>query len=216
MRVRAAQILRYIFRCLDFVHCFITTAVSFPRSKAGVGSARGCALSSDMSGPLQKAIGVMRRASLAAALAMSVAGPVMRKAWPHLTDWQDNGRVPAKSNYPMARMSRSSAVQLMMYLATKANFSSTYAVPATALILICAPAPTTRRALSPATGASRPETSLARSGRADGDRFQVVARASSFVATLIVITHGGRQSVVIRSHDAQASIKGASISLKRS
>jgi hypothetical protein len=54
------------------------------------------------------------------------------------------------------------------------------------------------------------------SGRADGDRFQVVARASSFVATLIVITHGGRQSVVIRSHDAQASIKGASISLKRS
>ena len=34
----------------------------------------GCALSSDMSVSLQKAIGVMRRASLAVALAMSVAG----------------------------------------------------------------------------------------------------------------------------------------------
>jgi len=53
------------------------------------------------------------------------------------------------------------------------------------------------------------------SGRADGDRFQVVARSSSFVASLIVITHGGRQSVIIRSHDSQASIRGASINLKR-
>ena len=54
------------------------------------------------------------------------------------------------------------------------------------------------------------------SGRAEGDRFQVVARASSFVASLTVVTHGGRQSVVIRSQDAQASVRGASINLKRS
>ena len=53
-------------------------------------------------------------------------------------------------------------------------------------------------------------------GRAEGDRFQVVARASSFTATLTLITHGGRQSVMIRSHDNQASIKGVSINLKRS
>lgn len=53
------------------------------------------------------------------------------------------------------------------------------------------------------------------SGRAEGDRFQVVARASSFAATLTLITHGGRQSVMIRSHDAQASIKAVSISLRR-
>ncbi|MGB6349644.1 MAG: hypothetical protein WBG10_06400, partial [Pseudolabrys sp.] len=42
------------------------------------------------------------------------------------------------------------------------------------------------------------------SGRADGDRFQVVATAASFAASLTLITHGGRQSVVIRPHDTQA------------
>jgi len=33
---------------------------------------------------------------------------------------------------------------------------------------------------------------------------------------LTVVTHGGRQSVTIRSHDNEASIKGVSISLRRS
>jgi hypothetical protein len=54
------------------------------------------------------------------------------------------------------------------------------------------------------------------SGRAEGDRFQVVARAASFVATLTLVTHGGRQSVVIRSQDAQSSIKAVSVNLRRS
>jgi hypothetical protein len=54
------------------------------------------------------------------------------------------------------------------------------------------------------------------SGRAEGDRFQVVARAPSFTATLTLVTHGGRQSVTIRSHDNEANIKGVSISLRRS
>lgn len=54
------------------------------------------------------------------------------------------------------------------------------------------------------------------SGRADGDRFQVVARASSYNASLVVITHGGRQSVTIRSQDNQASIKSVSMNLRRS
>ena len=54
------------------------------------------------------------------------------------------------------------------------------------------------------------------SGRAEGDRFQVVAKASSFAASLTVITHGARQSVSIRSHDSQAALRGASINLKRS
>jgi hypothetical protein len=53
------------------------------------------------------------------------------------------------------------------------------------------------------------------SGRADGDHFQVVAKASSFTATLTLVTHGGRQSVAIRSQDPQSSIKGVSINLKR-
>jgi hypothetical protein len=53
------------------------------------------------------------------------------------------------------------------------------------------------------------------SGRAEGDRFQVVARAASFAATLTLLTHGGRQSVVIRAHDSQAGIKAVSINLRR-
>jgi hypothetical protein len=53
------------------------------------------------------------------------------------------------------------------------------------------------------------------SGKADGDRFQVLARSQSFSATLTLITHGGRQSVLIRSQNAQANVKGASINLKR-
>jgi hypothetical protein len=53
-------------------------------------------------------------------------------------------------------------------------------------------------------------------GRADGDHFQVLANGPSFSATLTLITHGGRQSVLIRSQNAQASVKGASINLKRS
>ena len=54
------------------------------------------------------------------------------------------------------------------------------------------------------------------SGRAEGDRFQVVAKSSSFNATLALVTHGGRQSVTIRSHDNQANIKSVSINLRRS
>jgi hypothetical protein len=53
------------------------------------------------------------------------------------------------------------------------------------------------------------------SGRSDGDRFQVVARASSFAATLTLVTHGGRQSVAIRTQDPQSDIRGVSISLRR-
>ena len=54
------------------------------------------------------------------------------------------------------------------------------------------------------------------SGRADGDRFQVVARAASFVATLTLLTHGGRQSVSIRSQDSQSTIRSVSVNLRRS
>jgi hypothetical protein len=53
------------------------------------------------------------------------------------------------------------------------------------------------------------------SGRAEGDRFQVVARAASFVATLTLVTHGGRQSVVIRSQDPQSTIRVVSVNLRR-
>lgn len=54
------------------------------------------------------------------------------------------------------------------------------------------------------------------SGKADGDHIRVLAKSSSFAASLTLVTHGGRQSVVIRTQNAEASIKGVSMNLKRS
>lgn len=53
------------------------------------------------------------------------------------------------------------------------------------------------------------------SGKADGDRFEVLAKGPSFSARLTLITRGDRQSVAIRSQDAQTGVKGASIKLQR-
>ena len=53
------------------------------------------------------------------------------------------------------------------------------------------------------------------SGKADGDRFQVVARGPAFTATLTVVTRGNRQSVTIQSQDDKTRVKGASIALQR-
>jgi hypothetical protein len=52
-------------------------------------------------------------------------------------------------------------------------------------------------------------------GRADGDHLQVVARASSFTASLSLVTHGGRQTVTIKPQDQKSDIRNVSISLKR-
>ena len=54
------------------------------------------------------------------------------------------------------------------------------------------------------------------SGKADDGHFQVLAESSAFAATLTLTTHGNRQSVSIKSQDKQSSVKGASISLRRS
>jgi hypothetical protein len=54
------------------------------------------------------------------------------------------------------------------------------------------------------------------SGRAEGDHIQVVAKASSFSASLTVVTHGARQSVVIKAHSTEAGIKSVSMNLRRS
>jgi hypothetical protein len=53
------------------------------------------------------------------------------------------------------------------------------------------------------------------SGRADGDRFQVVAKGPAFTAVLTLITRGNRQSVTIQSQDDKTMVKGASIALRR-
>jgi hypothetical protein len=53
------------------------------------------------------------------------------------------------------------------------------------------------------------------SGRASGDHIYVLARSPSFTATMSLVTHGSRQSVVIRSQDPNSGIKGVSISLRR-
>lgn len=53
------------------------------------------------------------------------------------------------------------------------------------------------------------------SGKADGDRFAVLAKGPSFSANLTLTTRGDRQSVVIQSQEAQTAVKRASISLQR-
>ncbi len=53
------------------------------------------------------------------------------------------------------------------------------------------------------------------SGKADGDRFEVVAKSSAFTAELSLITRGDKQLVQIRSRDQNTSVKGASITLQR-
>jgi len=54
------------------------------------------------------------------------------------------------------------------------------------------------------------------SGTATGDRIDVQADSSAFSAGLTLTTHGNKQSVVIKSKEANAAVKGATISLQRS
>lgn len=170
-----------------------------------------------MSVPLQKAIGVIRRASLAAALALSVAGTCYAQSIAPFNrlagQWSGSGKIELsdgthesiKCRAAYDALGDQSKLQLNIRCASDSfNFD------------LRASANYSAGAITGNWSESTRNIAGTISGRADGDRFQVVARASSFVATLTVITHGGRQSVVIRSHDAQASIKGASISLKRS
>ena len=53
------------------------------------------------------------------------------------------------------------------------------------------------------------------SGTADGDHIHARAESPGFTATLSLATHGNQQSVVIKTADPNAGIKGASISLRR-
>lgn len=53
------------------------------------------------------------------------------------------------------------------------------------------------------------------SGRIEGDRFGVVAKGPSFTADLTLVTRGDRQSVTIKSQDAQASVKSVTMTLQR-
>jgi hypothetical protein len=53
-------------------------------------------------------------------------------------------------------------------------------------------------------------------GTAQGDRVDVVAKGPGFAARLTLVTRGNKQSVTIKSQDAETSVKGATISLQRS
>ena len=54
------------------------------------------------------------------------------------------------------------------------------------------------------------------SGKVDGAGFQVVAKGPTFTANLNLATRGDKQSVTIKSQDAQADVQGATITLQRS
>ncbi|HEY5280996.1 MAG TPA: hypothetical protein VIJ67_14710 [Pseudolabrys sp.] len=53
------------------------------------------------------------------------------------------------------------------------------------------------------------------SGRAEGSSIKVLAASPVFTANFSLVTHGGKQSVSIRSETPDSTIRGASISLAR-
>jgi hypothetical protein len=54
------------------------------------------------------------------------------------------------------------------------------------------------------------------SGTAHGDKIEVVAESSAFTAGLSLTTRGNKQSVTIKSKEANSSLRGATINLQRS
>ena len=54
------------------------------------------------------------------------------------------------------------------------------------------------------------------SGTAEGDHIEVVADSAAFSASLALTTLGDQQSVVIKSKEANTTVKGATITLQRS
>src|SRR5262245_59269615 len=53
------------------------------------------------------------------------------------------------------------------------------------------------------------------SGKVEGAGFRVVAKGPSFDADLNLVTTGDKQAVSIKSKDAQAEVRGATITLRR-
>jgi hypothetical protein len=53
------------------------------------------------------------------------------------------------------------------------------------------------------------------SGKVEGVGFQVVAKGPAFTANLDLVTRGDKQSVTIKSQDANAGVQGATITLQR-
>ncbi len=53
------------------------------------------------------------------------------------------------------------------------------------------------------------------SGKVEGVGFQVVAKGPTFTANLDLVTRGDKQSVTIKSQDANADVQGATITLQR-
>jgi hypothetical protein len=53
------------------------------------------------------------------------------------------------------------------------------------------------------------------SGKVEGVGFQVVAKGPTFTANLDLVTRGDKQSVTIKSQDANAAVQGATITLQR-
>jgi hypothetical protein len=53
------------------------------------------------------------------------------------------------------------------------------------------------------------------SGKVEGAGFQVVANGPTFAADLSLMTRGDKQSVSIKSRDAEAAVRGATINMQR-
>jgi hypothetical protein len=73
----------------------------------------------------------------------------------------------------------------------------------------------TGHAVSGTWGESTHGVGGAISGTADGDHIRARAESPGFTANISLATHGNRQSVVIKTADQNAGIKGATINLRR-
>ena len=173
--------------------------------KRGGRLTRGGCVEWDMSVPSHGAIGILRRAFLAIALLLSVSGtgyaqriaPFDRLAG----NWSGSGTIELSNGTHESIRCRAAYDVLSGQSKLQLNIRC---------------ADYSAGAVSGYWSESTRGVSGTITGRADGDRFQVVARAASFVATLTLLTHGGRQSVSIRSQDSQSTIRSVSVNLRRS
>jgi hypothetical protein len=167
-----------------------------------------------MSVPLRSAIDVLRGAVLAMALAFSIAGTCYaQRIAPFdrlVGQWSGSGTIELSNGSRESIRCRATydvqqnRLQLNIRCASEgSNFD------------LRANAEYSGGAISGYWSESTRGASGTISGKAEGDRFQVVARAASFVATLTLVTHGGRQSVMIRSQDNQSTIRAVSVNLRR-
>src|SRR5262245_12938516 len=116
----------------------------------------------------------------------------------------------------MGSTNPSNVVLPMMSSRTKTSFNSIFTVRAKVIIFdLRASAAYSGGAITGNWSESSRNAAGTLSGKVEGAGFQVVAKGQTFSANLNLVTRGANQSVTIKSQDAQAKVRGATITLQR-